>query len=518
MRPALGPDERQRGRGDSRMIELGIKFTLAYLLGSVLGSLVVGWFYGGVDIRKLGSGNAGGTNALRTQGKWFALWVMIIDIGKGILAAALIPGLALPGVGIDPEIERSLVLYTVAFAAIAGHVFPVWFQFRGGKGGATAAGLIVYFVPTLALPVLGAWILVVLLTGFVGLATISASLAAVASGRLHAPARAERAVRVRMRLGGAVDLCAPRQHPSHAERYRVALRALGRRPAARRKVTAREPGRTAARVGRRSTRTPEKSFARSFGVTRAAVWKSIAKLADWGLEVSAVPGVGYRLARPIDLLDAQALRAALAPRTAERIARLDVYAELDSTNHHLMSLPAPPAGELAVCIAEFQHAGRGRRGRRWIAPLGGGLCLSVGWQFADTPPELSALTLAVGVVARRALAAVAGVDVGLKWPNDLVLDARKLGGILLELTAEAQGGCYVVAGIGINVSLPPESLRTLSDWPRGAIDLATATSGAPPAARRARGELDRRPRRSCSPGTPRRGSRRIARTGTRPTT
>ncbi len=147
-----------------------------------------------------------------------------------------------------------------------------------------------------------------------------------------------------------------------------------------------------------------------------------------------------------------------------------------------------------MCLAEFQHAGRGRRGRRWIAPLGGGLCLSVGWQFADTPPELSALTLAVGVVARRALAAVAGVDVGLKWPNDLVLDARKLGGILLELTAEAQGGCYVVAGIGINVSLPPESLRTLSDWPRGAIDLATATSGAPPRARRARGELDRRPR------------------------
>ncbi len=223
------------------------------------------------------------------------------------------------------------------------------------------------------------------------------------------------------------------------------------------------------------------SLARAFGVTRAAVWKSIAKLADWGLEVSAVPGVGYRLARPIDLLDAQALRAALAPRTAERIARLEVFTELDSTNRHLSSIPAPPVGHLAVCIAEFQHAGRGRRGRRWSAPLGGGLCLSVGWQFADTPPELSALTLAVGVVARRALAAAAGVDVGLKWPNDLVLDARKLGGILLELTAEAQGGCYVVAGIGINVSLPPESLRTLSDWPRGAIDLATATSGAPPA-------------------------------------
>jgi glycerol-3-phosphate acyltransferase PlsY len=161
------------------MIELGLKVTLAYLVGAVLGSLLVGVFYGGVDIRKLGSGNAGGTNALRTQGKLFALWVMIIDIGKGILAAAVIPRLVLPGVGIDPALDRSLVLYAVAFAAILGHVFPVWFGFRGGKGGATAAGLICYLAPAAALPVLGSWLLVVLTTGFVGLATISASLIAV---------------------------------------------------------------------------------------------------------------------------------------------------------------------------------------------------------------------------------------------------------------------------------------------------------------------------------------------------
>jgi acyl phosphate:glycerol-3-phosphate acyltransferase len=161
------------------MIELGLKVTLAYLLGSVLGSLLVGFFYGGVDIRKLGSGNAGGTNALRTQGKAFALWVMVIDIGKGILAAIAIPPLVLPGVGIDPSVDRSLLLYTVAFAAIVGHVFPVWFGFRGGKGAATAAGLVCYLAPLASLPMLGAWLLIVLTTGFVGLATISASLVAV---------------------------------------------------------------------------------------------------------------------------------------------------------------------------------------------------------------------------------------------------------------------------------------------------------------------------------------------------
>jgi len=161
------------------MIELGLKVTLAYLVGSVLGSLLVGWCYGGVDIRKAGSGNAGGTNALRTQGKVFALWVMIIDIGKGILAAVLIPPLVIPGVGLDAAVDRSLVLYAVAFAAIVGHVFPVWFGFRGGKGGATAAGLVCFLAPAAALPMLGSWLLIVFATGFVGLATVSAALIAV---------------------------------------------------------------------------------------------------------------------------------------------------------------------------------------------------------------------------------------------------------------------------------------------------------------------------------------------------
>jgi len=161
------------------MMELGLKVTLAYLLGSVLGSLLVGFCYGGVDIRKLGSGNAGGTNALRTQGKLFALLVMVIDVGKGILAASAIPPLVIPAVGLDPEIPRSLVLYGTAFAAIVGHCFPVWFGFRGGKGGATAAGLLCYLAPTAAMPVIGAWLLIVLTTGFVGLATVSAALAAV---------------------------------------------------------------------------------------------------------------------------------------------------------------------------------------------------------------------------------------------------------------------------------------------------------------------------------------------------
>ena len=150
------------------------------MLGSVLGSLVVGRLWGGVDIRKLGSGNAGGTNALRTQGKAFAVFVMIIDIGKGILAVLVIPQLYIPLVGFDATIDRDFLYFSVAFAVVLGHVYPVWFGFRGGKGGATAAGLLFVLAPTLAPVIIIVWVVVVFGTGFVGLATMTASVTATA--------------------------------------------------------------------------------------------------------------------------------------------------------------------------------------------------------------------------------------------------------------------------------------------------------------------------------------------------
>ena len=103
------------------MLELGLKFTLAYLLGAVLGSLLVGYLRGGVDIRKVGSGNPGGTNALRTQGKAFALWVMLIDVGKGLLAASVIPPLVLPGVVLDPAFD----MYALGILHTGGRISRV---------------------------------------------------------------------------------------------------------------------------------------------------------------------------------------------------------------------------------------------------------------------------------------------------------------------------------------------------------------------------------------------------------
>ena len=156
------------------MLELGVKTLLAYLLGSLIGSLLVGQLRGGVDIRKLGSGNAGGTNALRTQGWSFAAWVMIIDIGKGWVAAGLLAPLDLPGLGIDPRVDRDWLAVACATAVVLGHVYPVWYGFRGGKGAATLIGVLVGLKPAAILPVFGVWLAIVMVSGFVGLGTMLA--------------------------------------------------------------------------------------------------------------------------------------------------------------------------------------------------------------------------------------------------------------------------------------------------------------------------------------------------------
>jgi BirA family biotin operon repressor/biotin-[acetyl-CoA-carboxylase] ligase len=113
-------------------------------------------------------------------------------------------------------------------------------------------------------------------------------------------------------------------------------------------------------------------------------------------------------------------------------------------------------------------------------PLGAGICLSVGWRFSPAPAEAAALPLAVGVAVRRVLERMAEMSIELKWPNDLVFDGRKLGGILVETSPQAHGGMHVVAGVGLNVALPPQLLASLCDWPRGATDLKSARGRDPP--------------------------------------
>jgi glycerol-3-phosphate acyltransferase PlsY len=160
------------------MLELGLKLLIAYLLGTLLGSLILGRLRG-VDIRSLGSGNAGATNALRTQGKLFALLVLVVDIAKGAIAVWWLPTAALPAVGIDPGLPREWLTLACGLAVILGHVYPVWFSFRGGKGAATVVGVIAAVDLRLLVPLLLCWFLVLVLTGYVSLATMVSGIALV---------------------------------------------------------------------------------------------------------------------------------------------------------------------------------------------------------------------------------------------------------------------------------------------------------------------------------------------------
>lgn len=194
------------------------------------------------------------------------------------------------------------------------------------------------------------------------------------------------------------------------------------------------------------------ALADHFGVTRAAIWKRIEELRAQGLPIEAAAGQGYRLAAPIEWLDPARILAELSLAQRRWVAALDVAWEIDSTNSEL--LRRDDASSVQVCIAERQSAGRGRRGRAWISPLGSNVYFSLRRRFEHGMAALSGLSLAAGVALARALADVGARGFGLKWPNDLLADGHKLAGILVELGGEFLGPCHAVIGIGINVALP----------------------------------------------------------------
>lgn len=178
-------------------------------------------------------------------------------------------------------------------------------------------------------------------------------------------------------------------------------------------------------------------LARALGVTRSAVWKAANALRDLGVAMDAVRNRGYRFAAAGEPLTAARIHEALSRSVRERISRLEVAWSLDSTNTELVRRPNPAHGQSEVLLAEFQSAGRGRRGRSWFAPPGGAVCLSLSWTFAEMPRDMGALGLAIGVCVLRALEPFDVRDARLKWPNDILFGDRKLGGILIELRAEA---------------------------------------------------------------------------------
>jgi len=195
-------------------------------------------------------------------------------------------------------------------------------------------------------------------------------------------------------------------------------------------------------------------LAARLGVTRAAVWKQIHGLRELGVPIDAVAGQGYRLAWPFEALDAGAIRAQLDSATRRRLRNIAVHWRIDSTNAELLRNAVAGAPGVSICLAEMQSAGRGRRGRGWVSPLGANVYFSLLQRFAAGMATLSGLSLAVGVALAQALEDCGAAGIGLKWPNDVIVDGSKLAGILIEAGGEFLGPCFAVIGIGINLRLP----------------------------------------------------------------
>ncbi|MBK1631055.1 biotin--[acetyl-CoA-carboxylase] ligase [Thiohalocapsa halophila] len=214
------------------------------------------------------------------------------------------------------------------------------------------------------------------------------------------------------------------------------------------------------------------------GISRAAVWKTLRRAADeLGLEIESRRGRGYRLRRPLELLEAARIRAALSKTAGARVAGIEVLEVVDSTNTRLMQCAADGGACGSVCLAERQRAGRGRSGRGWVSPFGANIYLSVLWRYTLAPAELGGLSLACGVAVARVLKSSGIAEIGLKWPNDLHWRRRKLGGLLLEVAGESQGPSHVVVGLGVNLHLSAEQARDIDQpW----SDLTTALGDAAP--------------------------------------
>ncbi|MEW5790826.1 MAG: biotin--[acetyl-CoA-carboxylase] ligase [Pseudomonadota bacterium] len=190
-------------------------------------------------------------------------------------------------------------------------------------------------------------------------------------------------------------------------------------------------------------------LAASLGVSRTAVWKAVHQLREAGFPVIHAPGRGYRLAFPYQPLSAEAIRAAAGAETV--LAEIQVHDLIDSTNTHLLELARQGAAHGAVVLAEGQLRGRGRRGRVWCSPPGENLYLSVLLRFDPPVAALGTFSLVAGLALAEALSELGIRGHGVKWPNDVWHQGRKLAGILSELQGEVQGPCALVVGIGVNV-------------------------------------------------------------------
>jgi len=195
-------------------------------------------------------------------------------------------------------------------------------------------------------------------------------------------------------------------------------------------------------------------ISRKLGISRTAVWKHMNKLKDEGYEIEAVTKLGYKLRGIPDLLVPEEIKSKLDTKVMGQ--RIYYFEEIDSTNSYCKILGEQKVPEGALVVAEHQRSGRGRLGRSWISPAKKGLWFSLLLRPQVSSQEASQLTILAAVAVARVLHRKYQLPVGIKWPNDLLLDGKKFAGILLEMKTEAEQVDYLILGIGVNVNITCE--------------------------------------------------------------
>lgn len=210
----------------------------------------------------------------------------------------------------------------------------------------------------------------------------------------------------------------------------------------------------------------------NLGISRAAINKIVKSLQELGVEIHSVTGKGYKIVSPQSPLSKKKISEYLT-EAGVKLAGLHVLDEVDSTNAYLLRLAQSNSVAGHICLSESQQQGRGRRGKGWVAPAYRNIIMSMAWQFQSGPVALGGLSLVAGVAVANSLAELGVGQVKLKWPNDIMLENKKLGGLLIEMQGESSGPCLVVLGIGINVDMGKVSEKDIGQpW----IDIKQATN------------------------------------------
>ena len=222
-------------------------------------------------------------------------------------------------------------------------------------------------------------------------------------------------------------------------------------------------------------------LASTFNVSRTSIWKMISRIQELGLELHSVKGKGYKLIEPLDLLEEEVIIKNIPPDSRDQIQGIQIFQSIDSTSSYIMELSQSgklslSGNKIFLCLAEQQTAGKGRRGRSWVSPFGHNLYFTIAREFNTGVSDLEGLSLVVALAIIRVLKSNQIQGLGIKWPNDILWQGKKLAGILLEISGDPTGLSQVVIGLGLNISANPEAMANVDQaW----VDLKTISGRVP---------------------------------------